>query len=167
MADRDAELVALRAARLATGDEQIAAEHAAKQAEIARIDAEVADEGPHRAPTTDAPTASAGTRRVVLVGHRIARPIQRFGHLVSLVGPAIRYSGGLRGALRRAVGLIRREGLSGIRYGVQVADQLRVLATELALEEIVINTWAHDPAVRGHSYALLAREFALGSGRAA
>jgi GT2 family glycosyltransferase/glycosyltransferase involved in cell wall biosynthesis len=125
VADRDAELVALRAARLATGDEQIAAEHAAKQAEIARIDAEVADEGPHRAPTTDAPTASAGTRRVVLVGHRIARPIQRFGHLVSLVGPAIRYSGGLRGALRRAVGLIRREGLSGIRYGVQVADHSR------------------------------------------
>jgi hypothetical protein len=25
----------------------------------------------------------------------------------------------------------------------------------------VINTWTHDPAVRRHSYALLAREFQL------
>jgi hypothetical protein len=25
----------------------------------------------------------------------------------------------------------------------------------------VVNTWAHDPAVRRRSYALLAREFAL------
>ena len=43
----------------------------------------------------------------------------------------------------------------------QVGAQLRALAQELQLDEIVINTWAHDPAVRRHSYALLAREFAL------
>ncbi|HEX3141440.1 MAG TPA: LLM class flavin-dependent oxidoreductase, partial [Rhizobacter sp.] len=45
----------------------------------------------------------------------------------------------------------------------QVADKLRRLADELALDEIVINTWAHDPQVRRHSYALLAREFGLGA----
>jgi hypothetical protein len=36
-----------------------------------------------------------------------------------------------------------------------------VLAASLGLDELVVNTWAHDPAVRRHSYALLAREFAL------
>jgi len=41
----------------------------------------------------------------------------------------------------------------------QVADKLRALADELALDELVINTWSHDPAVRRHSYALIAREF--------
>ena len=43
----------------------------------------------------------------------------------------------------------------------QVGAQLRALALELQLDEIVVNTWAHDPAVRRTSYALLAREFGL------
>ena len=43
----------------------------------------------------------------------------------------------------------------------QVGVQLRALAEELALDEIVINTWAHEPAIRRQSYALLAREFGL------
>jgi luciferase family oxidoreductase group 1 len=43
----------------------------------------------------------------------------------------------------------------------QVGARLRALATSLDLAELVINTWAHDPAVRRHSYALLAREFGL------
>ncbi|EWS52513.1 luciferase family oxidoreductase, group 1 [Methylibium sp. T29] len=43
----------------------------------------------------------------------------------------------------------------------QVAAQLRELATALGLDELVVNTWAHDPAVRRRSYALLAREFGL------
>ncbi len=43
----------------------------------------------------------------------------------------------------------------------QVADQLRVLAAALQLDELVINTWAHDPVARRHSYTLLAREFGL------
>ncbi|HWH83897.1 MAG TPA: LLM class flavin-dependent oxidoreductase, partial [Burkholderiaceae bacterium] len=43
----------------------------------------------------------------------------------------------------------------------QVGAQLRALAEELQLDEIVVNTWAHDPAVRRRSYALLAREFDL------
>ncbi len=44
---------------------------------------------------------------------------------------------------------------------VQVGTQLRALADAMQLDELVVNTWAHDPAVRRHSYALLAREFAL------
>ena len=43
----------------------------------------------------------------------------------------------------------------------QVGSQLRELAASLGLAELVINTWAHDPAVRRRSYALLAREFSL------
>jgi luciferase family oxidoreductase group 1 len=42
-----------------------------------------------------------------------------------------------------------------------VGRQLRALATELDLDELVVNTWAHDPAVRRRSYALLADEFGL------
>jgi luciferase family oxidoreductase group 1 len=43
----------------------------------------------------------------------------------------------------------------------QVADQLRVLGAAFALDEIVVNTWAHDPQVRRDSYSLLAREMNL------
>ena len=45
--------------------------------------------------------------------------------------------------------------------GAQVGAQLRALADALQLDEIVINTWAHDPAARRSSYALVAREFGL------
>ena len=43
----------------------------------------------------------------------------------------------------------------------QVAAKLRALAETYGLDELVINTWTHDPAVRRHSYELLAREFEL------
>jgi luciferase family oxidoreductase group 1 len=42
-----------------------------------------------------------------------------------------------------------------------VSAKLRRLAADLQLDHLVVNTWAHDPAVRRHSYALLAREFEL------
>ena len=45
--------------------------------------------------------------------------------------------------------------------GDAVAAQLRALADELQLAEIVVNTWAHDPAVRRTSYRLLAEAFGL------
>ena len=56
---------------------------------------------------------------------------------------------------------MRRKAFVGT--GAQVADQLRALALALQLDEIVINTWAFEPAARRHSYALLAREFGLAS----
>ena len=43
----------------------------------------------------------------------------------------------------------------------QVGDKLRTLAASLGLDELVVNTWAHDPQVRRKSYALLAQEFGL------
>ncbi|HUP07765.1 MAG TPA: LLM class flavin-dependent oxidoreductase, partial [Caldimonas sp.] len=51
----------------------------------------------------------------------------------------------------------------------EVADSLRTLAARLELDELVVNTWAHAPAVRRRSYALLAKAFGLvpsdGAGR--
>lgn len=38
-----------------------------------------------------------------------------------------------------------------------VAEQLKTLAQSLGLQELVVNTWAHDPQVRRRSYALLAQ----------
>jgi luciferase family oxidoreductase group 1 len=43
----------------------------------------------------------------------------------------------------------------------QVGAKMRALASSLGLDELVVNTWAHDPAVRRRSYALLAQEFTL------
>jgi luciferase family oxidoreductase group 1 len=43
----------------------------------------------------------------------------------------------------------------------QVATQLRALAQQLDLDELVVNTWTHDPAVRQRSYQLLAQAFGL------
>jgi luciferase family oxidoreductase group 1 len=43
----------------------------------------------------------------------------------------------------------------------RVGAQLRALADALKLDELVVNTWACDPAVRRHSYRLLAQEFGL------
>ncbi len=56
---------------------------------------------------------------------------------------------------------MRRKALVGT--GADVAQMIRALATRLGLDEIVVNTWAHSPAVRRRSYALLAEEFALAS----
>ncbi len=43
----------------------------------------------------------------------------------------------------------------------ELGARLRKLAAELQVEELVILTWTHDPAVKLKSYQLLAREFNL------
>ncbi len=43
----------------------------------------------------------------------------------------------------------------------QVVERLHALAAKFELDEIVINTWTHDPQARHQSYALLAKEFDL------
>jgi alkanesulfonate monooxygenase SsuD/methylene tetrahydromethanopterin reductase-like flavin-dependent oxidoreductase (luciferase family) len=42
-----------------------------------------------------------------------------------------------------------------------VGSRLRQLARQLAVDELVVITWTHDPQAQRHSYALLAREFSL------
>ena len=56
---------------------------------------------------------------------------------------------------------MRRKAFVGT--GADVADRLHALAAELQVQELVINTWAHDPRVRRTSYGLLAQEFGLAS----
>ncbi|MDE2368706.1 MAG: LLM class flavin-dependent oxidoreductase [Burkholderiales bacterium] len=58
-----------------------------------------------------------------------------------------------------AVETMRAAALVG--SAAQVADGMRALARALDLDHLVVNTWAHDPAVRRRSYALLARKFGL------
>jgi alkanesulfonate monooxygenase SsuD/methylene tetrahydromethanopterin reductase-like flavin-dependent oxidoreductase (luciferase family) len=41
--------------------------------------------------------------------------------------------------------------------GEQVATKLRELAASFGLDEIVVNTWTHDPAARHRSYELIAK----------
>jgi luciferase family oxidoreductase group 1 len=50
---------------------------------------------------------------------------------------------------------LRQRALVGT--GAQVADKIGALADSLGLDEVVVNTWAFDPQVRQHSYALLAQ----------
>lgn len=45
--------------------------------------------------------------------------------------------------------------------GPEVADKLRALARSLEVDELVVITWASEPAVRRRSYELLARECGL------
>ena len=54
---------------------------------------------------------------------------------------------------------MRRKAFVG--SAAQVAEKMRTLAAQYGLDELVVNTWAYDPAVRRRSYALLASEFNL------
>ena len=60
---------------------------------------------------------------------------------------------------RATIAALRARALVG--EPAQVATLLTALAGRLALDEIVINTWTHDPVARHRSYELLAREFKL------
>jgi luciferase family oxidoreductase group 1 len=62
-------------------------------------------------------------------------------------------------AERATVEALRRKAIVGT--GEAVAAQLRVIAQQLALDELVVVTWTHDPAARQRSYELIARAFGL------
>ncbi|HEY0856153.1 MAG TPA: LLM class flavin-dependent oxidoreductase [Albitalea sp.] len=87
---------------------------------------------------------------------RVDRQRGVFGPLQSPVDVAAR---GFDAADRPIVESMRRKAFVG--SAAQVGAKLRALAAAFSLDEIVVNTWAHAPAVRRHSYDLLAREFEL------
>jgi len=68
---------------------------------------------------------------------------------------------GYNDAERATIEALRRKAIVGTAS--QVAARLHELATKFALDEIVINTWTHDPAARHRSYELLAKEFGIGA----
>jgi hypothetical protein len=47
-----------------------------------------------------------------------------------------------------------------------LGNKLRELAAQLEVDELVINTWAHDPEAQMRSYELLAEEFGLAANSA-
>lgn len=51
----------------------------------------------------------------------------------------------------------RLRGKAIVGTGEQVVERLRTLAADFGLDEIVVNTWAHDPAARRRSYELIAK----------
>lgn len=65
-------------------------------------------------------------------------------------------------AERMTIEKMRRRAFVGT--GDQVAEKLTHLAADLALDELVVVTWTHDPAARRRSYELLARAFNLTPG---
>ncbi|MEO6408153.1 MAG: LLM class flavin-dependent oxidoreductase, partial [Burkholderiaceae bacterium] len=83
------------------------------------------------------------------------------GVLGPLQSPDVIAQQGFDAVALPTVEAMRRKAIVGT--GAEVALMIRELATRLELDEIVVNTWAHSPAVRRHSYALLAQEFALGA----
>ena len=62
-------------------------------------------------------------------------------------------------AERTTIDALRGKAIVGT--AAQVSARLEELAKTFALNEIVINTWTHDPLARQHSYALIAAEFGL------
>jgi luciferase family oxidoreductase group 1 len=83
------------------------------------------------------------------------------GALGPLQSPDAIIARGFTADERASVEATQRKALVGT--AAQVGAQLRALAAALELDELVINTWAHDPQVRRRSYALLAQEFGLGA----
>lgn len=81
------------------------------------------------------------------------------GVLGPLQPPDVIAARGFSGDEWPTVAAMRRKAFVGT--GAQVAKRLRSLAADFELDHLVINTWAHDPAVRRRSYALIAAEFGL------
>ena len=65
-------------------------------------------------------------------------------------------------AERTTIDALRAKAIVG--SAAQVAEKLRALAAHFSLDEIVVNTWTHEPSARQHSYALIAETFGLGTG---
>ena len=80
------------------------------------------------------------------------------GLLGPLAAPAVVAERGFAAEEMPAVQALRDKAFVGT--GAEVAARMRALAAQLDLDELVVNTWAHDPAVRRRSYALIARGFA-------
>jgi luciferase family oxidoreductase group 1 len=108
--------------------------------------------------------ALAADREQDALHHALSRERWRVDRNKGVLGPLqtpaqVRSQGFTDDEWRSIVEPMRRKAFVGT--GAQVAAKLRALAADLQLDEIVVNTWAHDLAVRRRSYQLLAHEFQL------
>jgi luciferase family oxidoreductase group 1 len=104
-----------------------------------------------------AETEAAAERELLTREHWRVRFEQ--GLLGPLVSPEEAAAYAYSAPERARIAQLRANALVGT--GAQVADKIGALAARLGLAEIVVNTWSFDPAVRRHSYALLAQAFNL------
>lgn len=79
--------------------------------------------------------------------------------LVPLPTPEEAAAFDLAGVERAKVERMRERAFIGT--GAEVAQRLEALAGELAVEELVVVTWAHDAEARRRSYSLIAEAFGL------
>ena len=86
---------------------------------------------------------------------RMDRNLGRLGPLLPPEESARDYSAAEQLALDR----LRAHAIVG--SAATVATRLRQLARQLAVDEVVLITWTHDPQAQRRSYELLAREFSL------
>ena len=95
--------------------------------------------------------------------HALSREHWRMGRMRGQLGPLLDpdeiASRGFADEDSAALQAMRAKAFVG--DAPQVADKLRTLAGELALDHLVVNCWSYHPQVRRDSYALLAREFGL------
>jgi luciferase family oxidoreductase group 1 len=95
--------------------------------------------------------------------HGLSRERWRLDRMRGVLGPLLPpdeiAARGFSAEEQPVVEATRRKALVG--SAAQVGAKLRALADTLELDELVVNTWAHDPAVRRRSYTLLAQEFGL------
>jgi alkanesulfonate monooxygenase SsuD/methylene tetrahydromethanopterin reductase-like flavin-dependent oxidoreductase (luciferase family) len=96
--------------------------------------------------------------------HALSRERWRIDRARGVLGP-LRAPDGIASAgftpeERATLEPLRRRAFVGT--AAQVGARLRALAAKLQLDELVVNTWAHEPAARRQSYRLLAQEFSLG-----
>jgi len=82
------------------------------------------------------------------------------GSLVRVAGRAPE-SAGLFGMRREEQSLAAMRARSFVGSVATARERIDRLVAQFALDEVVVNTWAHDPAVRRTSYALLAQAYGL------
>ena len=85
------------------------------------------------------------------------------GALGPLQSPADIASRGFSAAEEQSLAPMRARAFVG--SVATVRERIDRLVAQFSLDEVVVNTWAHDPAVRRTSYALLAEAYGLSAAR--
>ena len=85
------------------------------------------------------------------------------GALGPLQSPADIASRGFNAAEEQSLAPMRARSFVG--SVATVRERIDRLVAQFSLDEVVVNTWAHDPAVRRTSYALLAEAYGLSAAR--
>ena len=97
-------------------------------------------------------------RRLALTREH-ARVLRDIGVREALVTPEEAAAYPYNAAQLAKIESMRRRAFVGT--GEQVREKLTALAQSLALDELVVVTWTHDPAARHRSYEILAEAFEL------